>query len=142
LADERCLAVWSERAEQVVRRLMANQPPRDPRVKELADRLGALFAGYDLWSCWFLRPSGEVVIVGEDPDQPESETVHRDRPHVLSALSGASRHYPELSELLPAREPHAVDCVCSEHPQIFGPGKVICAACGGMGWLPPDRPAS
>jgi hypothetical protein len=57
--------------------------------------------------------------VGEDLDQPESETVYRDCLHVLSALSGASRHYAELSELLPEREPDAVDCACSEHPQNF-----------------------
>jgi hypothetical protein len=133
--------MWSEMAEQTVRRLIATQPPADARVKHQAHRLGALFVGWDLFSCWFLRPSGEVVIVDEeDLDRPRAETAYLDREHILSALSGASRLYPELSELLSEREPGAVDCGCIEHPQFFGPGKVICPACGGMGWLPPPSP--
>jgi hypothetical protein len=133
--------VWSQKAEETVRRIMADQPPVDPWVKYQADRLGALFAGWDLWSCWFLRPSGEVVVVSEDLDKPESESVYRDRRHLLSALSGASRLHPELSELLPTREPGAIDCLCAEHPQLFGLGKIICQDCGGLGWLPSQRPA-
>jgi len=132
--------VWSPEAEQTVSRLMAARPPRDEWVRRHAHRLGALFAGWDLWSCWFLRPSGEVVIVGEDDTRPESENVYSDRGHVLSAISGAARLYPELVELLPAREPGAVDCMCVGIP-VFSPGKVICSVCGGVGWLPAQRRA-
>lgn len=134
--------VWSPEAERAVRRLMAAHPPRDEWVRQHADRIGALFAGWDLWSCWFLRPSGEVVIVGEDDTRPESEGVYSDRSHILSAISGAARLYPEMARLLPAREPGAVDCVCAGHPQLFGLGKVICPDCGGMGWLPGQRQAA
>ncbi len=115
---------------------MADRPPKDEWVRQHAERLGALFAGWDLWSCWFLRPSGEVIIIGEDDTQSESEGVYSDRQHVLSAISGASRLYPELAWLLPKRESGAIDCVCVRHPQLFGPGKVICPNCGGVGWLP------
>jgi hypothetical protein len=128
--------VWSPEAEQAVRRMMADRPPRDEWLRHHADRLGALFAGWDLWSCWFLGPSGEVVIVGEDDAQPESDSIYSDRRHLLSAVSGAARLYPELAGLVPAREPGAVDCVCAGHPQLFGPRKVICSECGGVGWLP------
>src|SRR4051812_45470330 len=101
---------------------MAEQPPRDEWVRQQADRLGALFTGWDLWSCWFLRPSGEVLIVGEDIDSPESEVVYSDRQHQLSALTAASRRYTELGTLLPSREPGAIDCLCVPHPYLFGPG--------------------
>jgi hypothetical protein len=107
--------VWSLKAEQTVRRLIDDHPPRDEWVRQQAERLGALFTGWDLWSCWFLRPSGEVVIVGEDIDVPESEGVYSDRRHQLSALTAASRLYPEIGMLLPLREPSAIDCLCVRH---------------------------
>ena len=128
--------VWSQRAESALRKLMVDRPPKDEWVRERADRLSALFAGWDLWSCWFLRPTGEVIIVGED----DSECVYSDRQHVLRAISGASRLYPEMVGLLPEREFGASDCDCAGHPQVFGPGKVICPTCGGLGWLPAQRP--
>ena len=132
---------WSPEDEQTVRRLMAERSPQDEWLRGHADRLGAMFAGWDLWSCWFLRPDGKVIIVGEDMDTPESESMYSDRRHTLTALSLASRLYPELAWLLPVREPGAVDCVCVGHPRVFGPGKVICQWCGGVGWLPSQKQA-
>lgn len=115
---------------------MADRPPQNEWVRQHADRLAALFACWDLWSCWFLKPSGEVVVVGESEDRPEAEAVYTGRTRLLRAISAATRLYPELAAFLPPREAGAVDCGCVRHPQVFGPGKVICAECGGVGWLP------
>lgn len=132
---------WSPEAESTVRRAMASHPPRNEWLRYQSYRLDALYVGSDLWSSWFLLPSGEVVIVGEDFDAPEVDSRYSDRLHALRAISGASRLYPELAVLLPAREVGAADCECVAHPQIFGAGRVICPDCGGVGWLPAERPA-
>jgi hypothetical protein len=89
-----------------------------------------------MWADYYLRPNGEVVIVGEDFDHPDVDSIYSDRLRVLSVLVWGSRRYPELRELLPRREPRATDCRCIQHPNIFGPGKIICSECGGVGWLP------
>src|SRR4051812_18779991 len=120
--------VWSPEAERTVRRLMIEHPPPEG-VRHDADRLGAIFVSWDLWSCWFLRPCGEVVIVGEYEDKPDEDHVYADRAHVLSALSGLSRRYPEVASLLPDRVPGAVDCRCVGI-SLFAPGKLICQLCG------------
>lgn len=132
--------VWSPKAEQLVRRLMAEHPPDIERLRQHSERLGALFAGWDLWSCRFLRPNGEVVTIDEDWTRPESEVVYSDRSQLLSTISAAARFYPEIAQLLPEREPGAVDCMCVAHPQLWGPGKMICSECGGVGWLPASSP--
>jgi len=90
-----------------------------------------------MWADYFLRPSGEVVVVGEDYDHPDVDAVHTDRSNVLRALVWGSRRYPALRELLPARPPGAVDCRCRQIP-VFAEGKVLCPECGALGWLPPQ----
>jgi hypothetical protein len=129
--------MWSERAERVVSQLIAQLPAEqlDPNRTHAA-RWKALHIGGSMWADYYLRPNGEVVIIGGDVDFPDVETVYTDRRRVLMALVWGSRCYPELRELLPQREPGSTDCVCRQHPNIFGPGKVICSECGGVGWLP------
>ena len=128
--------VWSRRAEQVVAGLIAGLTPaqRDP-ARNHSVRLGALHIGGSMWADYYLRPSGEVVVVGEDYDHPDVDTAHADRRNVLRALVWGSQRYPELRELLPARPPGAVDCRCRQYP-IFAEGKVLCSECGALGWLP------
>jgi hypothetical protein len=129
--------VWSKRAEEVVSRLIAALPAEklDP-ARTHAARLGALPIGGSMWADYYLRPSGEVVIVGEDLYRPDVDSVSTDRLRVLSVLVWGSERYPELRELLPVCDPGATDCLCLQHPDIFGTGKVICGTCGGVGWLP------
>ncbi len=90
-----------------------------------------------MWASYYLRPDGKVVVVGEDYDHPDVDTIHEDRISLLRALVSGAERYPELRELLPNREPGATDCqFCLQLPTLFGPGKVICPNCGGVGWLP------
>ena len=94
-----------------------------------------------MWADYYLRPNGEVVIVGEDLDEPEVDSVYTDRLHVLTALVWGSRRHPELGELIPARDVGSTDCRCSQYPKHFGPDGIICPECGGVGWLPAARAA-
>lgn len=130
--------MWSQRAEQVVSRLIAGLPLErlDP-ARTHALRLSALPIGGSMWADYYLRPNGEVVIVGEDLNQSDIDTVYTDRFRVLMVVVWGSERYPELRELLPKKEPGATDCRCLQYPNIFGPGKVICSECGGLGWLLP-----
>ncbi len=129
--------VWSPEAEAAVRRLMA-EPPADPWVREQCQRLEAAFVGWDLWSSFFLRPDGNVVILGENVDRPEEFSVYSKDERQLSALVKLSHRHPEFAALLPARESDAVDCRCVGIP-LFAPGRVICSECGGLGWLPASQ---
>jgi hypothetical protein len=131
--------VWSAFAEQVVSRLIAGLPADLPtHTRERAKRLMALPIGVDMWAEYFLRPNGDVVIVGEDLDQPDVDTIYSDRISVLRVLVWGSERYPELRQLLPVRGPGAVDCRCRAIP-LFAEGKVLCAECGGLGWLPAEE---
>jgi hypothetical protein len=107
-------------------------PNPDARVRAEGERLDALPIGWDLWSYWFLRPSGEVVVVDLELEVGKTE-YFTSREQVLSALVMGARWYPELRELLPERGAGAQDCECREIP-IFR--KVICGKCRGLGWLP------
>lgn len=128
--------MWSSRAEHVVADLIARLPAEqlDPN-RTHAQRLAALPIGWSLWTDYYLRPNGEAVIVGEDDDRPDLDSVHTDRQRVLLVLVWGSERYPELRELLPLRGPEAVDCICRNIP-LFSQGKVLCPECCGLGWLP------
>jgi hypothetical protein len=128
--------MWSPLAERVVARLIAELPESLPaETRRHVERLNALPIGRSMWAGYFLRANGEVVVVGEDEDRPDVDTVHTERGKVLQALVWGSERYPELRRLLPARGPGAVDCRCRAIP-LFAEGKVLCPQCGGLGWLP------
>jgi hypothetical protein len=129
--------MWSLKAEELVSRLIARLPADqlDP-ARTHAARLQALPIGCDMWADYYLRPNGEVVIVGEDFDHADVDSVYTTPLRVLSVLVWGAERYPELRELLPEREPGATDCSCRQHPEFFRPGKLICQECGGVGWLP------
>lgn len=131
--------MWSPRHEQIVAELIAELPPE--HAGGHAARLSALPIGGSMWADYYLRPNGEVVIVGDDFDKPDEDTVHTDPVRVLGVMVWGSRRYPELIELLPTREPGARDCPCIRAPSIFGLGKHICGECGGVGWLPLGYPS-
>ena len=130
--------MWSQRAEQVISELIAQRISAQlDSTRNHCARLSALHIGCSMWADYYLRPSGEVVVVGEDADYPDVDTVHTDWSHAMRTLVWGSQRYPELLELLPVRPPGAVDCPCRQIP-LFAEGKVLCEKCGALGWLPPD----
>ncbi len=126
--------MWSSRAEEVVSRLIAGLSPEQLGLQ--AATLAALPIGGSMWAGYYLRANGEVVVIGEDFDHPDAQSVYTDRLRVLSVLVWGAGRYPELRDLIPPREPGAADCRCRLHPEWFRPGKLICQECGGVGWLP------
>ena len=130
------VAFWSPRAEQTVRRLLAGPVVSDdPWVREQAQRLSALPVGLDLWLWHFLSTAGEVFIVDGEFDVGKTERL-TDRLAVLRALAWGATRYPELKDLLPPREPGAVDCSLCQSPEWATWPRIICPRCGGVGWLP------
>ncbi len=105
----------------------------DP-ARSHAARLKALPIGCDMWSDYYLRPNGQVVVVGEDLDRPDIDTSYTDWKRVLPVLVWGSQRYSELRELLPIRGQDAVDCRCRASP-LFAEGKLLCPKCAGLGWL-------
>ncbi len=132
------LIAWSNHAEQIVTQLIADLSP-DRRASTDAVRLNALPIGGSKWAAYYLRPNGDVVIVGEDLDRPDVDSVYNDRHRLLFALAWGSEHYPELLELLPAREEDSRDCMCRLFPSLFSFQKRVCPECGGVGWLPETK---
>jgi len=126
-------------AEQLIRRLMAEARwpddayPDAAWVRSQAKRLTALAVNLDLWSWWFLAPTGEVILVAVGDDTEHKR--YDDRGHVLVALVWASESYPELRQVLPQRPPDAVDCRCAEI-QRTAEKTFLCTDCGDLGWLP------
>lgn len=127
------MGLWTPLAERVVSGLIAALPSDLPDyIRSRVDRLGALPIGPDMWADYYLRPTGEVVVVGEDIDYPDVEIVYSDCSRVLRVLVWGSERYPALRQLLPERAPGAIDCKCRTIP-IFAEGKVLCPECGGLG---------
>jgi glycine/D-amino acid oxidase-like deaminating enzyme len=93
-----------------------------------------------MWADYYLRPNGQVVVVGADEEHPDVDTVHADWSNILRMLVWGAERYPELRELLPARGPGAIDCPTCQAIPLFGEGKVLCPTCGGLHWLPPTTP--
>lgn len=96
------------------------------------------FAALPLYPGWTetigIRPDGELVRWSTEGDFAGTRPVE-DRSWVLTALVAGSDRYPELRPLLPVRGADAVDCPCRAIPWCVS-GKVGCAECGGLGWLP------
>ena len=130
--------MWSPRAEQIVSRLIAGLRAEqlDPACTHAA-RLAALPIGGSMWADYYVRPNGEVVVVGADLDYPDVDTIHTDRSNVLRVLVWGAKRYPELLELLPVRGLGAVDCPTCRSIPIFDEGKVLCPTCDGLHWMPP-----
>lgn len=127
--------MWTPQAKTVVASLIERLPPErlDPS-RTHSIRLQALPIGGSLWADYYLRANGEVVVVGEDFDHPEIDSIYTDWKKVLSVLVWGSLQYPELRSLLPERDSNAVDCRC-RHITLFAEGKVLCPECCGIGWV-------
>jgi len=131
--------MWSPRHTQVVSELITQLPAEamEP-ARSRAARLGALPIGWDMGADYYLRPSGDVVIVSAFLDEPETDILITDPRRVLSVLAWGTERYPELKELLPTRGPDASDCECLKI-ELFQTRKAICPECCGLGWVPADH---
>jgi hypothetical protein len=129
----------SDAAQNMIQRLIVESRwpdsswPQAGWVHFHAKRLAALPVGLDLWSWWFLTSGGEAVLVEEGCDVEHAR--HTERAKVITAMVWASEKYQELRDVLPAREPGAVDCQCA-NIQRQASRTFLCPYCGGLGWLP------
>jgi hypothetical protein len=130
--------MWSQRAEEIISQLIASRTQAQLEGTHTT-RLNALHIGGSMWADCYLRPNGEVVIVGNDFDHPDEDTIYTDRSNVMRMVVWGAQRYSELKELIPSRPPNAVDCPCRKIP-IFADDKVLCPECGALGWLLPEAP--
>jgi hypothetical protein len=82
--------VWSPRAEELVKLLIGKLPAEqlDP-ARTHAARLQALPIGGSMWADYYLRPNGQVVIVGDDFDHPRQTACTRTGSAFYQSWSGA-----------------------------------------------------
>jgi hypothetical protein len=97
------------------------------------------FAALPLIRHWYetfgLRSDGEMVRWYTDgPDVYSGVRPVESRYDWLSALVDGAWRYPQLQVLIPKREAGTADCRCVGHPE-FGPGRIICPECCGLGWV-------
>ncbi len=138
------VSVPAEIAARIASRIAAFPVEAPETIRWLAPYV-AEFAALPMFLGWIetigIRPDGELVRWSTEGDYPGTLPVD-DRSGVLTALVSGADRYPELRPLLPVRGPDAIDCPCRAIPLIVS-GKVGCAECGGIGWLPaPGAPPS
>jgi len=99
----------------------------------------------DFMGCWALTMSGELAFVlHEEPDAIELVRDHAvEAIGTNVALAQGSRRYAALASIRPRRPSDATPCTsCDGSGHIPDtPDNIICA-CGGLGWLPPERGAA
>jgi hypothetical protein len=99
--------------------------------RDAAIRTGGLPVYADLGGVLVIAASGEVLRFDAEAD---SVTVVNDERWRAFAFVRASRKFPELSELRPARPVASMSC-----PQCSGEGTILdgieCGKCYGLGWL-------
>ena len=98
----------------------------------------ALPVSFDMGGVAGLRRDGSVVSVAwDDPGSTREDTS--DAAH-LAATIGASRNYPALRTLAPARPPRAKACPHCEEFRVSAGGAEGCPMCWYLGWVPPNPP--
>lgn len=125
------MELWSPQITEMIQRMLEEQTNQSEWRYVTAKQLGAVFVFWDLYSAWFLGPTGDVIIVSEESDGFE---VHSDQSHQLIALVALAKRRPELKPFLPSRDENAIECRCATEA-IFA-SRLICGTCGGLGWYP------
>jgi uncharacterized protein (TIGR02996 family) len=139
------------RITRVLRDFQEGEPrqgwPPGEEYRRLARRHDALPVYADMGGVILLRPDGEWLTLGDDDDEPRTET---DRGWRMIGLVYAAEFFPELRPLLPPRPADAGPCPgCGgrglERWRLEGvSGITPCGGCFGLGWLPrrPDGAGS
>ena len=98
----------------------------------------ALPVSFDMGGVVGLRRDGSVVSVAwDDPGSTREDTSDAAQ---LAATIGASRNYPALRTLAPARPPHAKACPHCAKFRVTPGGAEGCPMCWYLGWVPPNPP--
>jgi hypothetical protein len=99
---------------------------------------GALPVYSDMGGTLFLRPDGEILVLGSGPedDEPRIET---DPGWRITAIVVGAEEDPELRPLLPVRPSGTEDCeACAGHGRVHV-GEIdhrfLCGRCHGLGWF-------
>jgi hypothetical protein len=128
----------AERIVQYIQAVLREAHPAHQVYIRLADALPL----HGNWEAgWFVRPTGEVLIVNWATQEILPENDLRRRYFMIKM--GALR-YPELHVLLPPRPSEVPDC-----PKCGGSGQVVgvdhhrtidlaCSTCAGLGWISED----
>jgi hypothetical protein len=119
---------------------MATEAARGPQFARAVTEAGGMLLYGTIGHEAYLRSDGSVwfhraVDWTNDPDTYEWHQA--DRIERWGAILIATKRYPELLELLPARSREAPDC-----KKCGGSGRLIvdvnCPECGGLGWVPEE----
>lgn len=136
------VAIPKEIQEQLNQKLKRylEESSTDWRLK-IARELGAFPAGEDIFVGWFVRPTGEVLMVRFLISEDEEEVVPEQRSWMRNFVLRYGR-FPELAVFLPERPSSAQDC-----PRCNGSGCIYqidsnnkssqwpCRTCDCLGWI-------
>ena len=113
-------------------------------AEAVARRLGGIPLYADMGATLIMLLDGSIVGVEQDHDKADPTPLSAD--WITLGLVAGSRRYPWLSELIPKRPKHAVDCTpCHGKGQVtvgnaaHEPRPVWCGVCYGLGWLAPEE---
>jgi hypothetical protein len=125
--------------KMALQQFLADSSPDPMNLRRIAAELQVLPLVPDMGGCYAIRSNGEVVSFSWDA--PGDVRVEKDPRIRNMAVFQGSRKYPTLKSLVPPRRADALDC-----PHCLGTGKLpepmqnIICYCGGLGWLPGERP--
>ncbi len=111
---------------------IAVQVAMDPATAHLLAEAGGMHLYGTVGADVFLRPDGTTVALIEGAyGMPAFWEVDTGSEHIASLVI-ASKRFPVLARLLPARPETAVDCPsCAAAGRVHG---IVCGTCNGLGW--------
>jgi hypothetical protein len=119
--------------DELIRRVSADiaASGREPALREAARRTGGVPAYADLGGILVVMPGGTVVRI--DSESGEVVAVADDDKWHRFARDRASKRFPVLQALAPARPPDALVCdLCGGAGTKLGQH---CGRCMGLGWI-------
>jgi hypothetical protein len=129
------LPIWNDKHTRLIEKLRQEltDENRDLGDATLACALATngFPVGSDFDVIYVIRTDGVILSWGLDDSMVRE--IH-DPDWKLYALTQASKHYPELSTLLPTRPAEALSCNACEGTGTLR-GWLSCKPCSGLGWF-------